>query len=183
MLTIGLDPGTRCLGWGLVRRDGNRLTHVGHGTIRLDPGAPLALRLLMIDDELAKLIALHQPFAGAVEGIFFHKDAQAAAKLGHARGVILLALQRAKMEIAEYAPAFVKRSVTGNGRAEKAQVGQMVQGLLGLSEIAGHDAADALAIAITHCRASGLPPGISRPKRRSSRRQKLPASILKLAVK
>ena len=183
MLTIGVDPGTRRLGWGLVRREGTRLTHVEHGIIRLDPSDPLALRLAVIDDALGQVIARHRPTAGAVEGMFFHKDAQAAAKLGHARGVILLALQRAKIEIAEYAPAFVKRSVTGSGRADKAQIGQMVRGLLGLSEIAGHDAADALAIAITHCRANGLPAGLARPRRRSSRRQKLPASILKLATK
>jgi crossover junction endodeoxyribonuclease RuvC len=183
VLTLGIDPGTLRLGWGLVRRDGNRLSHVEHGTIRLTPSDSLAKRLAVIDKELTQIIARHEPSAGAVEGIFFHKDAQAAAKLGHARGVILLALQRAELEIAEYAPAFVKRSVTGQGRADKAQVGQMVRGLLGLSEIAGHDAADALAIAITHCRANGLPPALSRPKRRSPGRRQLPPSILKLAAK
>lgn len=183
MLTLGLDPGTLRLGWGVVCREGSRLTHVAHGIIRLDPAASLAARLSVIDVELAGLIALHRPSSGAVEGIFFHKDAQAAAKLGHARGVMLLALQRANMEIAEYAPAFVKRSVTGRGRADKAQVGQMVRALLGLSEVVGHDAADALALAITHCRGSGLPPALSRPKRRSGTRRTLPASILKRAVK
>lgn len=175
MLILGLDPGTRKLGWGVVQRQGGTVGHVDHGVICMDADKPLAARLHMIEVGLTSVVERFKPAAGAVEGLFFHKDAQAAAKLGHARGVVLLVLQRAGLEIAEYAPAFVKRSITGHGRAGKTQVEQMVLGLLGLAEVSGHDASDALAIAITHSRSSGLPQALSPSigRKRGSRRGRL----------
>ena len=156
MLALGIDPGTLKLGWGLVRRDGNRLRHIAHGVIRLPPGTPLASRLARIALELSEVVAEQRPAVAAVESLFFNKDAQAAAKLGHARGVVLLCLEQAGVTIAEYAPARVKRTVVGHGQADKRQVAQMVRALLGLAAPPPSDAADALAIAITHLRLGGI---------------------------
>ncbi len=156
MLALGIDPGTRHLGWGLVQREGTRLCHVAHGTLHLDTTAPLAIRLLDLDERLSSLLAEHHPEVAAVETIFFHKDAQAAAKLGHARGVVLLALARQGIATFEYAPARVKRTIAGAGQAKKAQVAQMVCALLGLAATPGPDAADALALALTHLRGGDL---------------------------
>lgn len=129
---------------------GARLRHVENGVIDADERAPLAERLACIDDELRIVIARAAPREAGVEAIFFAKDASAAAKLGHARGVVLLALQRAGVAIFEYPPASVKRAVVGGGRAEKGQVARMVAAMLQLREVPRADAADALAIAITH---------------------------------
>jgi crossover junction endodeoxyribonuclease RuvC len=149
---IGIDPGTRHLGWGVVHSEGNRIEHVAHGVIDASPTLTLAERLVILDVELAKVISMHRPAVGSVETLFFHRDAQAAAKLGHARGVALLALSRAKVAVAEYAPAHVKRVITGKGNADKRQVAHMIRALLALDEPPKSDAADALALAITHCR-------------------------------
>src|SRR5439155_24877026 len=116
--------------------------------------APLAERVACIDDELRATIARVAPKEAGVEALFFAKDATAAAKLGHARGVVLLALQRAGVAIFEYPPASVKRAVVGGGRAEKIQVAKMVATMLRLRELPRPDAADALAIAITHAHAA-----------------------------
>ncbi len=156
MLVIGIDPGTRYLGWGLVRRDGTRLVHVGHGVIATDAQQTLGVRLVQIDQELCRIIAEFGPQAGAVESLFFAKDAQAAAKLGHARGVVLLALARAGLPIGEYPPARVKQVVAGSGRADKRQVALMMRALLGLKELPRADATDALALAVTHLRLGPL---------------------------
>lgn len=152
MIALGIDPGTRHLGWGVVRSEGNRLQHVAHGVIDASASLPLAARLDVIDRALATVIATHRPSVGSVETLFFHRDAQAAAKLGHARGVALLSLARAGVEVFEYAPAHVKRVIAGKGNAEKSQVARMIQALLALDEIPRSDAADALALAVTHCR-------------------------------
>ena len=152
MIVLGIDPGTRNLGWGVIERAGNRLTHVAHGVIRVDGESSLSSRLLEIAAELEVVVARYSPKVGSVEQIFFHKDAQAASKLGHARGVVLLCLERAGVELREHAPARVKRTLTGNGQAEKLQVAQMVKVVLGLPALPPADAADALAIAITECR-------------------------------
>jgi crossover junction endodeoxyribonuclease RuvC len=149
---IGLDPGTRHFGWGVVEPRGTRLVHVAHGIVHTDADAPIAERLVTIERELVAVIASHAPAEASVESLFFAKDAQAAAKLGHARGVALLVCARAGLPVAEYAPALVKRAIAGSGRADKAQVAQMVRVLLGLIEAPKADAADALAIAIIHCR-------------------------------
>ncbi len=152
MITLGIDPGTRHLGWGVVAREGNRLCHVAHGVIDLDGKQPLCRRLIVIERELDAVIARHRPDVGSVESLFFHKDAQAAAKLGHARGVVLLILSRAGVDVAEYAPARVKRTIAGRGQADKQQVANMIRAQLGLEELPRPDAADALALAVTHLR-------------------------------
>jgi crossover junction endodeoxyribonuclease RuvC len=156
VLALGIDPGTLHLGWGVVSREGNRLCHVAHGVIHLDGRTAIADRLTRIEVELGAVIAHHQPEVGSVENLFFHKDAQAAAKLGHARGVVLLLLARAGIEIAEYPPARVKKTIAGSGQAEKSQVAMMVRALLALDALPPADAADALALAITHLRIGAL---------------------------
>lgn len=157
MLTVGIDPGTRKLGWGLVERDANRLRHIAHGIIEPDSRQPLAHRLHRIELELAVVLRRHSPEVGSVETLFFHKDVQAAAKLGHARGVVLLCLARQGIEVVEYAPARVKQTVTGHGRADKRQVALMIRAILGLASPPASDAADALALAVTHLRLGKLP--------------------------
>ncbi|AKT42163.1 crossover junction endodeoxyribonuclease RuvC [Chondromyces crocatus] len=175
MRVIGIDPGTRHLGWGVVERHGSRVIHVAHGVVDVDTDGAFAARLVEIDDALCEVVAKHAPVAGAVETLFFAKDAQSAAKLGHARGVVLLRLSRAGVAVHEYAPALVKRTVVGRGAADKKQVAMVMTAVLGLKEPPRSDAADALAIAMTHLHvanfqaalaASGLPPP---PPRRRAR--------------
>lgn len=151
VIIIGIDPGTLHLGWGVIRAEGTRLLCVAHGVIHTsEKGIPG--RLVEIDDALIGVVEEHKPEQGAIEAIFFAKDAQAASKLGHARGVAMLRLVRAGVEIWEYPPARVKRAVTGRGQADKRQVAMMVKANLGLREVPQADAADALAVAITHAR-------------------------------
>ena len=152
VIALGIDPGTLNLGWGVVERRGQRLVHVGHGVIRLDAKAALASRLHRIDQELAQVITRFSPDVGSVESLFFHKDPQAAAKLGHARGVVLLSLARAGVTVAEYPPARVKLTVAGRGQADKRQVALMLRAVLALPDLPAGDAADALALAVTHLR-------------------------------
>jgi crossover junction endodeoxyribonuclease RuvC len=147
---LGLDPGTRHFGWGVVERRGTRLWHVAHGIVHTDEKQPIALRLVTIEAALVEVLEAHAPEESSVESLFFAKDPQAAAKLGHARGVALLVCARAGIEVHEYAPALVKRAVAGSGRAEKSQVAQMVRVILGLATPPPADAADALAAAIAH---------------------------------
>lgn len=150
MKVIGIDPGTRHLGWGVLRRVGTKIEHLAHGVIDADEKAPLADRLVTIDTALREILAAHEPDVGAVEGLFFAKDAQSAAKLGHARGVVLLRLATSGLDIREYAPALVKRTVVGKGAADKKQVAMVVTAILRLGTPPRSDAADALAIALTH---------------------------------
>ena len=150
MRVLGIDPGTRHMGWAVLSRKGTKIEHVAHGVVDADEKAPLADRLVVIDTALDALIEQHKPDVGAVEGLFFAKDAQSAAKLGHARGVILLRLARAGVDIREYAPALVKRTVVGRGAADKKQVAMVVTAVLRLPAPPRSDAADALAIALTH---------------------------------
>jgi crossover junction endodeoxyribonuclease RuvC len=156
MIVLGLDPGTRHFGWGVVAREGTRLFHRAHGVVHADESAPLGQRLVTIESALVEVVRAHAPEAASIEALFFAKDAQAAAKLGHARGVGLLVCARAGLATFEYAPALVKRAVAGSGRAEKAQVAQMIRLLLGLRDIPPADAADALALAVTHLQAAPL---------------------------
>jgi crossover junction endodeoxyribonuclease RuvC len=156
VIVLGLDPGSRHFGWGVVARTGSRLTHVAHGVIDTDLKGTFAERLVRIEADLVDVVRDHAPEEAAVESLFFAKDAQAAAKLGHARGVALLVCARAELPIAEYPPARVKRTVAGGGRAEKSQVAHMVRVLLGLSAVPLADAADALAVAVTHLQGSAI---------------------------
>lgn len=165
MRVIGIDPGTRSMGWGVVERIGTRQIHIGHGLIKPPLDGTFSDRLIAIDDELEAVIAQHEPDASAVEGIFFSKDPQSAAKLGHARGVILLRLRRAGLSVHEYPPAQVKRVVVGRGRADKRQVAMLVQAALGLDAIPPSDAADALAVALTCLAAASYQEALGRAKR------------------
>jgi crossover junction endodeoxyribonuclease RuvC len=153
---IGIDPGTRHLGWGVLERIGTKITHIAHGVIDTDLDGTLAERLVEIDEALMAILETHAPTVSAVEGLFFHKDAQAAGKLGHARGVILLRLARIGLPIHEYAPAKVKRAVVGRGAADKKQVAMVVTAVLRLGTPPRADAADALAIALTHLQVAGF---------------------------
>jgi crossover junction endodeoxyribonuclease RuvC len=156
MIVMGIDPGTLHLGWGVLRGEGNRVIHLAHGVIDAPAGNSLAERLVLIDRGLDAVIAQYRPDVGSVESLFFHKDAQSAAKLGHARGVVLLHLARAGMQLAEYPPARVKSTVTGHGRAEKQQMVRMIRMLLCLDASLREDAADALALALTYLRRAPL---------------------------
>jgi crossover junction endodeoxyribonuclease RuvC len=151
VIVIGIDPGSRKMGWGIVAREGTRMRHVANGTIdATEGGGTFADRLVVLERELLAILASYGPTHASVEGIFFAKDAQAASKLGHARGVALLVCARAGLPIAEYPPARVKRTVSGRGRADKLQVAQMVRVILSLASLPAPDAADALALAVTH---------------------------------
>ena len=150
MLIIGLDPSLSCTGWGIVAKSGNRLSHVANGQVKTDPKASLPQRLVVLDRELAAVIAQYRPESGAVEEVFVNQNGQSTLKLGQARGVCLLALARAGLPVAEYAPTLVKKALVGTGGAEKIQVQAMLKVLLPGVTLAGADAADALAVAITH---------------------------------
>jgi crossover junction endodeoxyribonuclease RuvC len=150
MILIGLDPGLGTTGWGVIVADGNRLSHLANGQIRTDSALPLASRLLVLHDALADLLLLHRPDGVAVEEVFVNSNPQSTLKLGQARGVVLLAAARVGIPVGEYAARLVKKAVVGTGAAEKKQVHAMVARLLPGVKIAGADAADALAIAITH---------------------------------
>jgi crossover junction endodeoxyribonuclease RuvC len=147
---LGLDPGLGTTGWGLIEAEGNRLAHVANGQIRTDTSAPLPRRLAALADQLETLIGDHAPAAAAVEEVFVNKNPQSTLKLGQARGVVLMCAARAGIDVGEYSPTLVKKAVVGTGGAEKAQVHAMVSRLLPGVKITGPDAADALAVAITH---------------------------------
>ena len=152
MLAIGIDPGTAITGYGLIReeRDGS-LTVVDHGVIRTPSKMPMPRRLEKIYQDLQEVLALHKPQTGAVEKLFFQKNVKTAITVAQGRGVSLLALVRAGIEIGEYTPLQIKQAVAGYGKADKRQMQYMVQALLGLEEIPRpDDAADALAVAICH---------------------------------
>ena len=150
MLIIGVDPSLSCTGWGVIDQTGSRLRHVANGQIRTDPKDTLPQRLVVIDRELAAVIAQYQPDSSAVEEVFVNKNPQSTLKLGQARGVCLLALARAGLPVGEYAARLVKKAIAGTGAAEKAQVQAMLGVLLPGVKLAGADAADALAVAIAH---------------------------------
>ena len=150
MRILGLDPGLGTTGWGLIEADGNRLRHVANGELKTDSGAALPSRLSHLATQLEAVIADHRPETAAVEEVFVNKNPQSTLKLGQARGVVIMVAARAGIEVGEYAARLVKKAVVGNGSAEKAQVHAMVSRLLPGARIAGPDAADALAVAITH---------------------------------
>ena len=147
---LGLDPGLGTTGWGLIEANGNRLSHIANGQLKTNTAAPLPERLADLCRQLEALIGQHSPEAAAVEDVFVNKNPQSTLKLGQARGVVLMCAARAGIAVGEYAPTLVKKAVVGTGGAEKAQVHAMVSRLLPGAKIAGPDAADALAVAITH---------------------------------
>jgi crossover junction endodeoxyribonuclease RuvC len=150
MILIGLDPGLGCTGWGVIRAEGNRLGHIANGQIRTDAKTALPERLVQLYDQLSAVIAEYRPAAAAVEEVFVNENAQSTLKLGQARGAILLAAARSGIAVGEYSPSLVKKAVVGTGGAQKTQVHAMVSLLLPGTKIVGADAADALAVAITH---------------------------------
>ena len=151
MRVLGIDCGSERTGWGVIEIDGAEHRMLAAGVIRTQPKWPFERRLLEIATELRRLIREHSPESGAVEGIFFSANVKTALKLAHVRGVALLVIAEAGMELAEYSPLEVKTSVVGYGRAEKCQVQMMVRSLLRApAAIESEDACDALAVAICH---------------------------------
>jgi len=154
-LILGLDPSLSCTGWGLVRCEGSRLSHVANGQVPSKTGTPLAERLAALHAAVAAIIAQHGPDRAAVEEVFVNKNGQTTIKLAQARGAVLAACGAAALPVTEHAARSVKQAVVGTGAAEKAQVQAMLRVLLPGAAVAGADAADALAVAIT---AAQLPP-------------------------
>ncbi|WP_394999237.1 crossover junction endodeoxyribonuclease RuvC [Sphingomonas sp.] len=150
MLILGLDPGLGTTGWGVIRAEGNRLTHLANGQLKTAASEPLAQRLAHLATMLEAILADHHPTAAAVEEIFLNKNPQSTLKLAQARGVALMLAARSGLIVGEYAARLVKQAIVGTGAAEKVQVHAMIQRLLPGARIAGPDAADALAVAITH---------------------------------
>ncbi|GIV66637.1 MAG: crossover junction endodeoxyribonuclease RuvC [Bellilinea sp.] len=151
MLVVGIDPGVATTGFGVVRDTRNGILLVDYGIITTPADMPLASRLLVLHNELEKIIQLHRPESSAVEKLFFQKNVTTAIAVGQARGVALLTLAENQIEVSEYTPLEVKQAVAGFGSADKKQVQYMVKALLNMEKIPSpDDAADALAIAICH---------------------------------
>lgn len=150
MIILGLDPGLGTTGWGVIHAEGNRLRHIANGKLKTDSSESLPRRLAHLDSMLAALLADHAPHAAACEEVFVNSNPQSTLKLGQARGVVICAAARVGVDVGEYAPSVVKKSVVGTGAADKAQVHAMVSRLLPGVKINGADAADALAVAICH---------------------------------
>ncbi len=152
---IGIDPGLRRTGWGVIESLGNSLRFVASGTVMSDGDLDLASRLCQLHDGLAEVVHGYQPDEAAVEQTFVNKDAVATLKLGQARGVVMLVPARAGLPVAEYAPNAVKKAVIGVGHGDKQQIHMMLKILMPKAEFKGNDAADALAIAICHAHNRG----------------------------
>jgi len=155
MLILGLDPSLSCTGWGIVRVEGSRLSHVANGQVKTDAKAPMAERLAMLQAGVAAVIAAHAPDRAAAEEVYLNKNPQSTLKLAQARGAVLAACGAAGLEVREHAARLVKKAVVGTGAAEKAQVQAMLKVLLPGVAVAGADAADALAVAIADAHLGG----------------------------
>ena len=147
---IGIDPGLRRTGWGIVEIAGNRLGFLGCGSVTTNDKDPLSTRLLTIHDGLMRVLDEFRPDEAAVEQTFVNKDAKATLKLGQARGIAMVVPARVGVPVAEYAPNLIKKSIVGAGHGDKAQVRMMIGVLLPKADPGSDDAADALAIAVTH---------------------------------
>ena len=147
---LGIDPGLRRTGWGVVEIVGNRLTFIGCGSVTTNDREALSLRLLAIHDGLGRILDEFRPDEAAVEATFVNKDAQATLKLGQARGIAMVVPAKAGVPVTEYAPNLIKKSIVGAGHGDKAQVRMMIGVLLPKADPGSDDAADALAIAVTH---------------------------------
>ncbi len=156
MRVLGIDPGSRITGYGIVDQQGSRLVHVDNGAIFTDSAVDFPGRLKRIFDGLSEVIATYRPEEVAVENVFFATNPQSALKLGQARGAAIVAAVHAGLPVAEYTALQVKQAVVGQGRAAKEQVQKMLKALLGLPEVAQADASDALAVAICHINSRGL---------------------------
>ncbi|MDA1194036.1 MAG: crossover junction endodeoxyribonuclease RuvC [Planctomycetota bacterium] len=174
---LGVDPGTRVVGWGVVERAGTRMIAVGYGVLRVDPALPIEQRLARLAAGLRAVIATHAPLEAALEEVFYGRDASAAQRLGEGRGALLVALADAGLPVAHYANNVAKKALTGHGRASKQQVAAMLQRVLSLAAPPSPlDASDALALAICHHQRPALPAGGGVPARlaeamRRARRQ------------
>ena len=157
MIILGLDPSLSCTGWGVIRSEGARLSHVANGQIRTDPAAPMAERLAALQAGVAAVIAAHQPARAAAEEVFLNKNPQSTLKLAQARGAVLAACGAAGLTVNEHAARLVKKAVVGTGAADKVQVQAMLKVLLPGVAVAGADAADALAVAIADAHLSREP--------------------------
>lgn len=151
MRVLGIDPGSRFLGYGLVEQKAGQLKHLGHGLVKTDASMALEHRLVQIFEELSGVMQAYRPQAVAVEGVFTFRNVRSALVLGQARGVALLVAAKQGLSVSEYSPAKVKRAVGAGGASDKASVARMVRTLLRLPELERHDAYDALAVAICHC--------------------------------
>jgi len=154
---LGIDPGLRHTGWGVITVQGSRLSHVAHGVIRPDETLPLAARLMFLFDAVAAVIAEHQPHETAIEETFVNNNPSSTLKLGHARAAAMIAPAKAGLIVAEYAATVVKKAVVGTGNADKTQVAFMIKRLLPTAGDPKADAADALAVAIAHAHARTSP--------------------------
>lgn len=150
MRVLGLDPGLRNTGWGMIEARGNALRHIANGVVRSDPKADLAQRLLELHEGIKSVVESFQPDVGAVETTLANKNPSSTLKLGMARGVALLTPATLGVPMGEYLPMIVKKSVVGTGHADKKQVQMMIQRLLPGCEIVAADSADALAVAVCH---------------------------------
>lgn len=150
MIILGIDPGLVCTGWGIIAKSGSRISHIANGQIRTDKEAAMASRLLELDTTIARVIEIYRPDFGVVEEIFVNVNPQSTLKLGQARGAALLSLARAGLPVSEYPSKVIKKALVGTGGAAKEQVQHMLKVLLPGVKLAGADAADALAVAITH---------------------------------
>lgn len=149
MLLLGLDPGLRNTGWGVIETVSNKLRHVANGVVHSGDG-PLAERLLRLHSELRAVVAAHRIDSAAVEETFVNMDGKATLKLGQARGVVMLVPAQAGLPVAEYPANTIKKSVVGYGHADKAQIAHMISMLLPGADVSSPDAADALAVAVCH---------------------------------
>jgi crossover junction endodeoxyribonuclease RuvC len=147
---LGLDPGLRHTGWGVITQTGNRLSFVAAGRISPDADLPMAMRLKALADELAQVVMKYRPHEAAIEETFVNKNAASALKLGQARGAAMLTLAQRGLEVTEYAANRIKQSVTGYGHADKTQIQVMISMLMPGMGVLVADAADALAVAVTH---------------------------------
>ncbi|QQN75064.1 crossover junction endodeoxyribonuclease RuvC [Croceicoccus sp. YJ47] len=150
MIVLGLDPSLTCTGWGLVRVEGARLSHIANGQLPTSSKLPIAERLLQIQDGVAAAIAAYHPDVAAVEEVFVNKNPQSTLKLAHARGCVLAACAAGRVPVFEHSTRIVKKAVVGTGAAQKEQVQAMLKVLLPGVKVTGPDAADALAVAIAH---------------------------------
>ncbi len=176
MIVLGIDPGSRITGYGIVEKVGNRLVHIDNGAIFTDTAADFPGRLKKIYDGLTEIISRYRPDQAAIENIFFSNNPQSALKLGQARGAAIVAAVNCGLPVSEYTALQVKQAVVGQGRAEKEQVQKMLKALLGLPEIAQADASDALAVAVCHINSHALlqQAGPAAPKRQTSWRNYKP---------
>ena len=147
---LGIDPGSRITGYGIIDLAGSRSRHIASGCIRTDSGQPVPTRLKTIFEGISAVIRDYQPLEVAAEAVFMHRNPDSALKLGQARGAALCAVVMAGLPVSEYAPRAIKQAVTGGGAADKAQVQRMIALLLALPELPLSDAADALAVALCH---------------------------------